>query len=75
MIFIGIKDVNASIMEIHQELDAKSENNELEKMKSDQMIVNKSLCIENIVGRWIWKSGSLRPGNAVPWETEIINTL
>jgi hypothetical protein len=26
---------------------------------NDQAIINESLCTENIVGRWTWKSGKL----------------
>ncbi|EAR92032.3 hypothetical protein TTHERM_00105270 (macronuclear) [Tetrahymena thermophila SB210] len=71
----SIKDVNNSIQEIHNELDIKSSVEDVDKIKNDQMIINKSLCIENIVGRWIWKSGQLKSGNAIPWEVEIVNTL
>ena len=42
---------------------------------NDQSVLNESLCTENIVGRWIWKSGEIKQGNILPWEVQVINTL
>lgn len=33
-----------------------------------------ALCAENCVGRWYWKTGSLKNDDAVPWEEQSINT-
>ena len=41
----------------------------------DQAVINESVCSQNIIGRWTWKSGELRSGSSVPWETEVVNTL
>lgn len=32
------------------------------------------LC-QNIIGRWLWQSGEVRPGGLVPWELEFANTV
>ena len=45
-------------MEIHKELDIKSNHEELTNIINDQALINESLCTENIVGRWAWKSGN-----------------
>lgn len=54
---IDIEDVNKALIGIHKELDVKSNQAELNNIVSDQAIINESLCTENIVGRWTWKSG------------------
>ena len=55
---IDIDDVNKALMEIHKELDIKSNHEELANVINDQALINESLCTENIVGRWAWKSGN-----------------
>jgi len=40
----------------------------------NQTIINDSLCSENCIARWSWKSGQLKKGYAVPWEEQIVNT-
>ena len=32
------------------------------------------MCSENCLGRWLWKSGALKNGYAIPWEYQTINT-
>lgn len=29
---------------------------------------------ENVLGRWIWKSGEVRTNNSIPWEIQSTNT-
>lgn len=48
---------------------------ELKAALNDQAAINESLCTENIVGRWAWKSGELKSGNSIPWEIQLANTL
>ena len=75
-------------MEIHKELDIKSNHEELTNIVNDQALINESLCTENILGRWAWKSGTqlsfqsflylkgeLKAGGTVPWEIQLSNTL
>ena len=63
LIKIDIEDVNKALIGIHKELDVKSNQAELNNIVSDQAIINESLCTENIVGRWTWKSGSFTISN------------
>jgi hypothetical protein len=40
----------------------------------EQKMVNEILCAENCTGRWLWKSGEIGLGSAVPWEIQTTNT-
>ena len=40
----------------------------------NQAIINDTLCNENNLGRWLWKSGKVKNNLSVPWELQIINT-
>lgn len=48
--------MNKALNEIYKELDSKSQQEDLNSIVGDQAIINESLCTENIVGRWTWKS-------------------
>ena len=41
---------------------------EFKTIFTDQAIINESLCNENIIGSWLWRSGELKSGSLVPWE-------
>ena len=41
---------------------------------AEQSTINEALCAENCVARWLWKSGDLVNGYAVPWEVQSVNT-
>ena len=70
----NIDDVNKALTEVHNELDTKASLEDYEAHVSTQSEINQALCAENCVARWIWKSGDLKNGFAVPWEVESINT-
>jgi len=70
----NIDDVNKALTEVHEELDCKASAEEHENQLKAQSDINQALCAENCVARWIWKSGDLNNGFAVPWEIESINT-
>ena len=40
----------------------------------NQAIINDALCTENCLARWIWKTGYLKNGYAIPWEIQTVNT-
>lgn len=71
----SIDDVNRALVDIHKELDAKPNSEELVSFTKEQQVINESLCTENIAARWAWKSGELRSGSMVPWEIQLSNTL
>lgn len=70
----NIDDVNKALTEVHNELDTKTNAEDYELQLKSQSDINQALCAENCVARWIWKSGDLKNGFAVPWEIESINT-
>eukprot|EP00357_Protocruzia_adherens_P011027 CAMPEP_0114975776 /NCGR_PEP_ID=MMETSP0216-20121206/2296_1 /TAXON_ID=223996 /ORGANISM="Protocruzia adherens, Strain Boccale" /LENGTH=802 /DNA_ID=CAMNT_0002336613 /DNA_START=61 /DNA_END=2469 /DNA_ORIENTATION=+ len=70
----NIDDVNKALTEVHKELDQKSAAEELTQSVNDQALINEALCAENCVARWLWKSGEVKSGYAVPWEVQSVNT-
>lgn len=48
--------MNKALTEIYKDLDSKSTQEDMNNLVNDQAIINESLCTENIVGRWTWKS-------------------
>ena len=71
----NIDDVNKALIEIHNELDNKSSLGDFKHAMNNQNNINTYLAKENSVGKWIWKSGNVSKGYAVPWEIQIINTM
>lgn len=66
---IDIDDMNKALTEIYKDLDSKSTQDDMNNLVNDQAIINESLCTENIVGRWTWKSQNLKQSNLIPWES------
>ena len=60
---------------MHSETDRKASHDDFKSHVNEQSLLNEALCAENMVGRWIWKSGEVRVGNAVPWEVQTVNTF
>jgi hypothetical protein len=48
--------------------------NNFREALAEQSTINEALCAENCVARWLWKSGDLINGYAVPWEVQSVNT-
>mmetsp|Transcript_28599 Transcript_28599/g.50853 ORF Transcript_28599/g.50853 Transcript_28599/m.50853 type:complete len:756 (+) Transcript_28599:1026-3293(+) len=67
------EDIRLAIREISDAMDLKSSATELRTFVQDQEIINEALCGENCLGRWIWKSGTLK-STQVPWEQQSVNT-
>lgn len=71
---VSIDEVNKALSVIHDELDTKLTVDEFQTAMNNQNAINDILCKENIVGKWLWNSGTVKKGYIVPWETEHINT-
>ena len=72
---VNIDDENQHFNEIINELNRKAKAEDLNKWINEQSILFSTLCTENCVGRWIWKSNILiSSNNLVPFELENINT-
>lgn len=63
------------LQQILEEMDKKAPSSEIRQFMEDQKEINQTLCAENCVGRWIWKSGEVRNGYSVPWEVQTVNTF
>jgi len=70
----NVEDVNKSLESIDKEIVNKATAEELKEALSSQAIINEALCAENCAGRWIWKSGTVKSGYAIPWEIQSVNT-
>lgn len=63
-----MEDINKSLQEIIEELQRKVYKEEFNNIVRDQAIINESFCNENVLGRWLWRSGEVKSGSLVPWE-------
>jgi hypothetical protein len=71
----NIDDVNKALVDIHNDLDNKSSLDDFNHAMKNQNNINTYLAKENSVGKWIWESGYVSKGYAVPWEKQVINTM
>ena len=71
---VSIDEVNKALSAIHDELDTKLTVDEFQTAMNNQHAINDILCKENIVGKWLWSTGTVKKGYIVPWETESVNT-
>ena len=71
---VEIEDINKALLEIHTELEKKNSTEDFTNAMDNQAIINDTLCNENCIGRWLWKSGKVKNGYAIPWEIQSINT-
>jgi len=63
------EEVNKALDEIHEEMDKQVvTKTELNDALTEQNAINEALCAENCSARWLWKSGELQNGFAIPWE-------
>ena len=53
---------------MHEEVEQKVYRGDLETALTSQQQLNEVLCQENCSARWLWKSGELQNGFAIPWE-------
>ena len=65
---------NKIIKNLQKEIGNKVNTNDFSSAMDNQAIINDTLCNENNIGRWLWKSGKVKNNLSVPWEVQIINT-
>ena len=65
---------NDILNNIKKELGSKTPLADFSSAMDNQAIINDTLCNENNLGRWLWKSGKVKNNLSVPWELQIINT-
>ena len=62
------------INELKQDLASKTPLLDFSSAMDNQAIINDTLCNENNIGRWLWKSGKVKNNLSIPWEFQVINT-
>ena len=65
---------NNILNNIKKELGSKTPLSDFSSAMDNQAIINDTLCNENNIGRWLWKSGKVKNNLSIPWEVQIINT-
>eukprot|EP00826_Nyctotherus_ovalis_P019535 TRINITY_DN16038_c0_g2_i1.p1 TRINITY_DN16038_c0_g2~~TRINITY_DN16038_c0_g2_i1.p1 ORF type:complete len:730 (-),score=190.07 TRINITY_DN16038_c0_g2_i1:42-2231(-) len=65
-------DLLKFVEEVREEIANSTKS--VEKTLADQALINETLCAENCTVRWLWKSGTLKSGYAIPWEVQSVNT-
>ena len=71
---INIEQINNFYNDINNKLNEKTNNNDFTTAIDNQAIINDTLCNENCIGRWVWRSGKIKSSYSVPWESQSINT-
>ena len=59
---------------LKKEIQTKTPLIDFSSAMDNQAIINDTLCNENNIGRWLWKSGKIKNNLSIPWEVQIINT-
>ena len=65
---------NDIISTLKKEIQSKTPLIDFSSAMDNQAIINDTLCNENNIGRWLWKSGKIKNNLSIPWEVQIINT-
>ena len=65
---------NDIINTLKKEIQTKTPLIDFSSAMDNQAIINDTLCNENNIGRWLWKSGKIKNNLSIPWEVQIINT-
>ena len=71
---LDIENFNDEIKILKKEVGGKTPLADFSSAMDNQAIINDTLCNENNIGRWLWKSGKIKNNLAIPWEVQIINT-
>ena len=71
---VSIDEYNMALNKIKKELNIKIDNTEFNNAMNNQSIINDIICNENQIGRWLWKTGKMKGGFTIPWDTQKINT-
>ena len=71
---LDIDDINKAFTNFHEEVEDRVAVKEFREALTEQNTINEALCAENCCGRWLWKTGELHNGYAVPWEVQSVNT-
>ena len=71
---VAIEHFNKLISEINKKLNEKVNTTDFTSSLDNQSLINDTLCSENIIGRWLWKSRNIKNNYLIPWESQTVNT-
>ena len=71
---VNIEDINQSLNNIKNDMNLKVNSMDFNNAMNNQALINDIICNENQVGRWLWKTGKVKGGYTVPWDTQSVNT-
>ena len=71
---VNKEDMEHSLNNLNNDINLKVSKIDFNNAMNNQAIINDIICNENQVGRWLWKSGKIKGGYAVPWDTQSVNT-
>ena len=71
---LDTESFNDIINSLKKEIQTKTPLIDFSSAMDNQAIINDTLCNENNIGRWLWKSGKIKNNLSIPWEVQIINT-
>ena len=71
---VSSEHFNKVIIEINKKLNEKVNTIDFTTSIDNQAIINDTLCSENCIGRWNWKSGEKKNNYIIPWENQSVNT-
>ena len=71
---VNIEEINYSLNNIKKDMNLKVNNIDFNNAMNNQAMINDIICNENQVGRWLWKTGKIKGGYAIPWDTQSVNT-
>ena len=71
---VNIEEINQSLNKIKGEMNLKANKIDFNNAINNQALINDIICNENQVGRWLWKSGKVKGGYTIPWDTQSVNT-
>ena len=69
-----MENFNKMIAEINKKINEKVNTKDFTSALDNQAIINDTLCSENCIGRWLWKSGINKNNYLIPWESQSVNT-
>ena len=71
---VSNEQFNKSLTDINKKLSEKVNITDFTSSIDNQAIINDTLCNENSIGRWLWKSGNSKVNYIIPWESQSVNT-
>ena len=71
---VNIEEINRSLNKIKGDMNLKANKIDFNNAINNQALINDIICNENQVGRWLWKSGKVKGGYTIPWDTQSVNT-